>query len=61
MLEYAESLDSKMGIFMKPVDADEAPSYYEIVTNPMDLASIRLVMNGFVYEYGVYLCVLTLV
>ncbi len=38
---YAEQVDAKLRIFAEAVDADQAPSYCDIILQPMDLATIR--------------------
>jgi hypothetical protein len=52
LLQYAEELDrtSKLGIFAEPVDADEAPSYADIVLQPMDLRTCRTNMRRGVFS-----------
>lgn len=42
--------DRKFGIFTKPVDEEEVPDYYTIITNPMDLSSMMSKIDLHRYE-----------
>jgi hypothetical protein len=46
LLLFAEKTDVDE-IFASPVDADAAPGYYEIITHPMDISTIRSVILPF--------------
>ena len=42
--------DRKFSIFTKPVDEEEVPDYYQIIENPMDLASMMSKID--LHKYG---------
>ncbi|CAL1540288.1 unnamed protein product, partial [Lymnaea stagnalis] len=42
--------DKKFSIFAKPVNREEAPDYYEIIENPMDLSTMMAKID--LHEYG---------
>ncbi|XP_035828419.1 ATPase family AAA domain-containing protein 2 isoform X2 [Aplysia californica] len=42
--------DKKFSIFAKPVDIDDAPDYYEVIEQPMDLSTMMSKID--LHEYG---------
>jgi hypothetical protein len=41
LLNFADELDQEWQIFASAVDPDDAPGYYSIIENPMDLGTLR--------------------
>ena len=39
---YELAKDRRYSIFMNPVDPDKVPDYYDVVSHPMDLETMRM-------------------